>query len=217
MYDRTSKRGSTSFSECAPRVERRAEVRSRDLAPPDDDLASVEAPQLLLCEPDAVRLAVNAHQHPLGATRASSSSQRRCVSTGRWVEDRQRIDEVEGVVGVWKRRLRPVHLEYAEGKVLAAPANQRRVEVGSWISAGRSRHHRITRPHPQPKSRIEPIDSSGTGTASRIDCAAAGRRRETSRPRNPRDHQPKSRGRQREPVVGRPARPRTARSASYPR
>src|SRR5918993_3734161 len=187
-------------------MERRTEVRPRDFAPADNDLASVEAVQLFLREPDAVCLAVNAHEHPGSCDTCKLVEPAALDFDGQVGEDRERVDEVERLVGVGKRRLGPVDLERAEGEVLAAPADERRVEVGSVDLGGefpppandpaapaaaiQDRAHRLERLRDGVPDRLRRRPSAGEKPLG------AG---------NPGDHQPKSRGWQRQPVVGRPA------------
>ena len=199
----TAPRSEARPAECAPRVERRAEVRPCDLGPPDDDLASVEAPQLLLCEPDPVRLAVNAHQHPL------SCDARKLVEPAALRLDRQMSEtdsayKVEGVVGT-EAAARPVHLEYAEGKVLAAPANQRGLKSDPWIRQ-EVPPPPITRPHHSRSRGSSPSTRAERHASESTCCAARPPARNQSACGTPATML-KSRGRQREPVVGRPAPP----------
>ena len=135
------------------------------------------------------------------ARRASGAASRQADE-----EDRQRIHKVEGVVGVRKRRPGPFTSNTPkEGS--RGTSESARVKSDPWISAGGpattgspGRIHSRSRGS-SPSTRAE--------RARRLESTAPppGRRRETSGLRNPGDHQPKSRGRQRELVVGRPAPP----------
>src|SRR4029453_5266466 len=74
---------------------------------------------------------VNAREHP-GLRDACKLVEPPALGVYRQVgEHRQRIGQVERIVGVEKGGLGPVDLEGAEGEVLATPADERRIEVGS--------------------------------------------------------------------------------------
>ena len=125
--------GRKAFANPLGRVERRAEIRSGDLLPANDDLAALEALPLLTPETRNVRLAVRAQQEqgagPEDALELAHPPELHVL--GQVGEDREGVDEVEAGVLERERRCEAVRLEPGELEVPAAPLDRPRVRVAA--------------------------------------------------------------------------------------
>ena len=152
--------------EIRARVERRAEVRAGD--PPQRTTRSPASNRArsAAVRPLEVALAVSGERRaarPGGALAAARPATVVGAPRVRCVRTEKRVDQVEGRVAVRAAEApRPFAAKRPKSRFAWHQATARVSTSLPWTSASSSRHQRVTRPQPQPKSSSEPRLSSGS-------------------------------------------------------